>query len=125
MPCPLRILYEALHGFYLPVPPCPSDAGLTRFIRLSFHYPLKRFVMYKLTLSLCFVLGALMLVPVASAQDGVTVECKSRNYQYEECWAGMLNDPALILQKSSASCILNRNWGFNQTTGYLDRKSVV
>jgi len=53
----------------------------------------------------------------ASAQS--TVECRSRNYQYDECFAGPLKQPQLIHQVSSSSCILNRTWGYNPNSGYI------
>lgn len=53
-------------------------------------------------------------VPMASAQS--VVECRSIDYQYNECYAGALSRPQLIHQISSSSCILNRSWGFNPKT---------
>lgn len=48
-----------------------------------------------------------------------TVECYSRNYQYDECWAGPLRQPQLIRQISNSACILNRTWGYNPRSGYV------
>lgn len=48
-----------------------------------------------------------------------TVECHSRHYQYDECWAGPLKKPQLIHQISSSSCILNRTWGYNPRSKYI------
>lgn len=56
-------------------------------------------------------------VPDAQAQS--TVECHSRNYQYDECWAGVLKQPQLIHQISSSACILNRTWGYNPKSKYI------
>lgn len=57
------------------------------------------------------------VAPETRAQS--TVECQSRHYQYGECWAGPLKQPQLIHQTSSSSCILNRTWGYNPTSGYI------
>ena len=54
---------------------------------------------------------------VAIAQD--TVECRSRDHQYDECWAGPLRQPQLIHQISSAACILNNSWGYNPSSQYI------
>jgi len=61
--------------------------------------------------------GAYGVVPAASAQS--VVECRSVNYQYNECYASSLYRPQLIHQISSSSCILNRSWGFNPRTRYI------
>jgi hypothetical protein len=53
----------------------------------------------------------------AHAQD--TVECHSRDYQYDECWAGPLREPQLVHQISGSSCIVNRTWGYNRRSGYI------
>lgn len=55
------------------------------------------------------------------SQDGrhATVECHSRDYQYGECYAGPLSRPQLVHQTSSASCILNRTWGYNPASHYI------
>ncbi len=53
------------------------------------------------------------------AQAESTVKCVSRNYQYDECWAGPLKRPQLIHQISSSACILNRSWGYNPQSGYI------
>lgn len=63
------------------------------------------------------VLGSPWTVVEAHAQ--ATIECHSRNYQYDECWAGPLDQPQLIHQISSSSCILNRTWGYNPKSGYI------
>ena len=62
-------------------------------------------------------LGAPQFVSEARAQ--ATVECHSRNYQYDECFAGPLRQPQLVHQISGSSCILNRTWGFNPRNGYI------
>jgi hypothetical protein len=62
-------------------------------------------------------LGSIFASSTASAQS--TVECASRDYQYDECWAGPLRQPQLIHQISNSSCILNRTWGFNRRSGYI------
>ncbi|WP_083347333.1 DUF3011 domain-containing protein [Rhizobium sp. LCM 4573] len=56
---------------------------------------------------------------VAEAQAQATVECRSRHYQYDECYAGPLSRPQLIHQTSSAPCILNRTWGYNPNSQYV------
>ena len=55
--------------------------------------------------------------PVAQAQS--TVECQSRDYQYDECWAGFLRAPQLVHQISNSACIVNRSWGYNRRSGYI------
>lgn len=66
-------------------------------------------------LSLAIVSPA--FVSQAAAQS--TVECRSRNYQYDECFAGPLKKPQLIHQISGTACILNRTWGFNPKSRYI------
>jgi hypothetical protein len=56
---------------------------------------------------------------IAPARANGTVECRSRHYQYDECWAGPLRKPQLIHQISSSPCILNRTWGYNPKSKYL------
>ncbi len=58
-----------------------------------------------------------LTVPAAQAQS--TVECHSRHYQYDECWAGPLKQPQLIHQISGSACILNRSWGYNPKSKYI------
>lgn len=53
------------------------------------------------------------------ATADTTVECRSRNYQYDECWAAKLKQPHLVHQISSSSCIVNKTWGFNRKSGYI------
>lgn len=62
-------------------------------------------------------LGAPLTSFEAMAQS--TVECHSRHYQYDECWAGPLRKPQLIHQVSSNPCILNRTWGYNPKSKYI------
>jgi hypothetical protein len=57
--------------------------------------------------------------PAAAQQAPATVECQSRNYQYEECWAGPLRAPHLVHQISGSPCIVNRTWGYNRNSRYL------
>lgn len=52
------------------------------------------------------------------AADGVTVECMSHGYGYNECYAP-LEAPQLVYQSSSAACIINRSWGFNPATSRI------
>ena len=60
------------------------------------------------------------MTPVkAAGANGATIECHSRDYQYDECWAGPLSKPQLIHQKSSSPCILNRTWGYNPKSKYI------
>ncbi|MET3649969.1 DUF3011 domain-containing protein [Phyllobacterium ifriqiyense] len=61
--------------------------------------------------------SGLSMVSGAKAQS--TVECRSRNYQYDECFAGPLSKPQLIHQISNSPCILNRTWGYNPKSKYL------
>lgn len=61
--------------------------------------------------------AAPVFVPSAMAQS--TVECRSRDYQYDECFAGKLKRPQLIHQISSSACILNRTWGYNPRSRYI------
>ncbi len=63
-----------------------------------------------LTLVAC---ACVMAPRQAHAQE--TVECRSHDYQYTECQAP-LDEPQLIHQISSSSCIVNRSWGFNRDT---------
>lgn len=62
-------------------------------------------------------LGLWWTAPGVHAQH--TVECHSRHYQYDECWAGPLSRPQLIHQMSSSPCILNRTWGYNPRSKYV------
>lgn len=73
--------------------------------------------MLKICAAVAFILAAMW--SVAEAQAGGTVECHSRNYQYDECWAGSLSKPQLIHQISNAACILNRTWGYNPRSKYI------
>ncbi|WP_341850263.1 DUF3011 domain-containing protein [Neorhizobium sp. CSC1952] len=64
--------------------------------------------------------GALFVPQFAlEARAQATVECRSRHYQYDECYAGPLSRPQLIHQTSSAPCILNRSWGYNPKSRYV------
>lgn len=62
------------------------------------------------------VTASLVTWGLAAAQ---TVECRSQDYQYNECSARDLSQPQLIHQISSAPCIVNRTWGYNPRTGYI------
>ncbi|MBP1843702.1 hypothetical protein J2046_001958 [Rhizobium petrolearium] len=73
--------------------------------------------MNRFALSVFAVLAILWLAPQANAQ--ATVECHSRDYQYDECFAGPLRQPQLIHQISGSSCILNRSWGYNPRSRYI------
>ncbi len=66
-------------------------------------------------------LSGTMFVPhlVGEAQAQTTVECRSRNYQYDECYAGPLSKPQLIHQISGSPCILNKTWGYNPNSKYV------
>lgn len=66
-------------------------------------------------------LSGAMFVPqfVGEAQAQNTVECRSRNYQYDECYAGPLSKPQLIHQTSGSPCILNKTWGYNPNSKYV------
>lgn len=73
--------------------------------------------MNRFALSVFAVLAILWFAPQANAQ--ATVECHSRDYQYDECFAGPLRQPQLIHQISGSSCILNRSWGYNPRSRYI------
>lgn len=73
--------------------------------------------MLKYLLAAATLLGSSLLITPARA-DG-TVECHSRAYQYDECWAGPLSRPQLIHQISGSPCILNRTWGYNPASKYI------
>lgn len=60
-----------------------------------------------------------VLAIAAPAEAETTVECHSRHFQYDECWAGPLKQPQLIYQISSSPCILNRTWGYNPKNKYI------
>jgi len=64
-----------------------------------------------------FAIAIFWMATPAQAQS--TVECYSRDDQYDECWAGPLDKPQLIRQISSNPCILNRTWGFNPKSNYI------
>lgn len=72
----------------------------------------------KYLIILALAVGTFWLA-AAPAQAESTVECRSRNYQYGECWAGPLRKPQLIHQISSSPCILNRTWGYNPKSRYV------
>jgi len=63
--------------------------------------------------------GIAVWVTASSANAEATVECRSRNYQYDECYAGPLRKPQLIHQTSGSPCILNRTWGYNPKSRYI------
>lgn len=65
------------------------------------------------------VMVAASLGAVTEAAAQATIECRSRNYQYTECYAGDVTRPQLIRQISNSACILNRSWGYNPRSGYL------
>ncbi|NTA84435.1 DUF3011 domain-containing protein [Agrobacterium tumefaciens] len=73
--------------------------------------------MFRYALLAALFFGAPLTSFEAKAQS--TVECQSRNYQYDECWAGPLAKPQLIHQVSGAPCILNRTWGYNPKSKYI------
>ncbi len=62
---------------------------------------------------------ATLYAGAAQAQEDTTVQCVSRDFKYEECWAANLNAPQLVYQTSSSACIVNRSWGYNRRSGYL------
>lgn len=67
--------------------------------------------------STAFALTALGFGVSAMAQQ--TVECRSNDYRYNECYAGDLSRPQLVHQISSSACIVNHTWGFNPRSGYI------
>jgi len=73
--------------------------------------------MLKYVAASAVVAGSFYMAAPAKAE--ATVECHSRNYQYDECWAGPLSKPQLIHQMSSSACILNRTWGYNPRSQYI------
>jgi DUF3011 family protein len=72
-----------------------------------------------LKLAVLTVLGLIVYAFAPTAQAQSTVECHSRDYQYDECWAGPLRAPQLVHQISSSACIVNRSWGYNPRSGYV------
>lgn len=58
-----------------------------------------------------------LIMTTAQAQN--TVECRSRDYKYDECFAGPLTRPQLVHQSSSAPCIVNNTWGYNPKSRYI------
>ena len=52
---------------------------------------------------IAFAATTLGLTTPAQAQQ--TIECRSNNYGYNECYAGDLSSPQLIHQTSSSACI--------------------
>lgn len=73
--------------------------------------------MFRLAACIAVLLGFSCLAGVAMAQ--ATVECYSHDYQYDECWAGPLDQPQLVHQISSSPCIVNSTWGYNRRSGYI------
>lgn len=66
--------------------------------------------------------GAVVAALAASADlaaADTTVECRSRDFNYDECWASGLKKPQLVHQISSSACIVNKTWGFNPKSGYI------
>lgn len=63
------------------------------------------------------VFGLMNFAQEAAAQE--VVECRSTDYEYNECYAGSLSRPQLIHQISHSPCILNRSWGYNSRSGYI------
>lgn len=63
------------------------------------------------------VFGSFLTAPPTKANE--TVECRSLNFKYSECWAAHLSQPQLVYQVSSAPCILNSTWGFNRKSKYI------
>ncbi len=63
--------------------------------------------------------GIAVWATASSANAEATVECRSHNYQYDECYAGPLRKPQLIHQISGSACILNRTWGYNPKSRYI------
>ena len=60
----------------------------------------------RILLPILTVVGTLLWTAPAFAKD--TVECLSKSYKYNECYAGPLDNPVLIYQSSNADCIMNR-----------------
>ncbi|MEJ5902423.1 DUF3011 domain-containing protein [Ochrobactrum teleogrylli] len=77
--------------------------------------------MIKTIMAPSVALSGTMFVPqlMAEARAQNTVECRSRNYQYDECYAGPLSKPQLIHQTSGSPCILNKTWGYNPNSKYV------
>lgn len=73
--------------------------------------------MHRHTILLPVLLAAAIPAGKAIAED-VTVECKSHDYQYNECYAP-LDAPQLVYQSSRAACVINRTWGFNPNTSRI------
>lgn len=73
--------------------------------------------MYRI--AVVFVLACVSWAYALPAQAQATVECRSKDYQYTECWAGPLSEPQLVHQISNSACIVNRSWGYNGRSGYI------
>lgn len=73
--------------------------------------------MQRLVLALALSAGSGLIAMPALAE--ATVHCKSRHYQYDECWAGPVKRPQLIHQISNSACILNKTWGYNPQSNYI------
>lgn len=71
----------------------------------------------RILLPILTAVSALLWVAPASAKD--TVECLSKSYKYNECYARSLEKPVLIYQSSNADCIMNRTWGFSPRDNYI------
>ncbi len=61
------------------------------------------------------VAATILIFAAGGSHAQATVECHSKNYNYNECQAP-LREPQLVRQLSSSDCIVNRTWGFNPTT---------
>ncbi len=99
---PARPLSTARHHARGPEPRNP----------LSERNPMRR-----LLINTVFLVAPLAILPPATAQ--ATIECWSRDYRYNECYAGELSRPQLIHQISGSACIVNRTWGYNPRSGYI------
>jgi hypothetical protein len=61
-----------------------------------------------------------MSAPVQAQGYGDTVECESRNFNYQSCpvpW----RDARLIRQKSDSACVRGRTWGIDRRGLWVDR----
>ena len=73
---------------------------------------------------LAVIIFGVSLLPFSSPAQaqgyGDTIECESRNYNYQSCpvpW----RDARLIRQKSDTQCIRGRSWGIDRRGLWVDR----
>lgn len=65
------------------------------------------------------VMGAVLL-SVAGAASARTINCASRNYEYEYCRVDTRGGVRLVRQISNADCRQGRSWGFDRNGIWVD-----